>query len=488
MKKQSIILSLFLLLGFGLQAQYEVDALRYSRLNHGGTARSAALSGAFGALGGDITTLNTNPGGIAMYRSSEFVFTPNLRFGRSKSLYYDDYSNESYVNASIDNLGLVLAFKPKENSVVKRVQVGFALNRLADFSNKIGQSRFMEEGGRADYLAKQADGNYFGSLGGLQEMAWKTYLIDTIENSDQYYYNDLDEHNYQKNIHETSGDIDEFSISAGANIADKIYLGASLGFPKIEYQELNYFTESDKENISDYFRDFTIKDTYTASGRGFNAKIGAIARPVNWLRIGAAYHSPTIYQQIDEEWYTEMTTNFDQNIGGDYTHTDKTSKQGWKYQLITPSRLIGSAAILVGKVGLLSLEYEYVDYKNARIEAHSDNPTDDYSIDNESVESSYRAVGNIKTGAEVRLGPVSLRGGFAFYPSPYKNNINDDAITSYSGGIGFRGEAFFLDLAYVYSDSKDTYYVYDPTVTSLNSPANNTYKRSQTMLTLGFRF
>ena len=42
-------------------AQSDADVLRFSRTLPLGTARSAAMSGAFGALGGDISTLNVNP-------------------------------------------------------------------------------------------------------------------------------------------------------------------------------------------------------------------------------------------------------------------------------------------------------------------------------------------------------------------------------------------------------------------------------------------
>ena len=56
-----IILFLQLLLGVEMiYAQTETEILNYSRLSYAGSARAAAMGGAFGALGGDISSWNLN--------------------------------------------------------------------------------------------------------------------------------------------------------------------------------------------------------------------------------------------------------------------------------------------------------------------------------------------------------------------------------------------------------------------------------------------
>ena len=52
-----------------LFSQGVVDALKYSQQDIRGTARYMGMAGAFGALGGDITTLSQNPAGIGVYRN-----------------------------------------------------------------------------------------------------------------------------------------------------------------------------------------------------------------------------------------------------------------------------------------------------------------------------------------------------------------------------------------------------------------------------------
>ena len=71
-----------------LQAQNEDDALRYSQNFSSGTTRASSMAGAFGALGGDFSSLSINPAGIGVYRSTEFTITPTYIFSSSSSDFF----------------------------------------------------------------------------------------------------------------------------------------------------------------------------------------------------------------------------------------------------------------------------------------------------------------------------------------------------------------------------------------------------------------
>ena len=58
-----------------VHSQEIADALRYSQNNLTGTARFQAMSGAFGALGGDFSSLNINPAGSAIFLNNQVGFT-----------------------------------------------------------------------------------------------------------------------------------------------------------------------------------------------------------------------------------------------------------------------------------------------------------------------------------------------------------------------------------------------------------------------------
>ena len=81
-----IILFLQLLLGVEMiYAQTETEILNYSRLSYAGSARAAAMGGAFWALGGDISSWNLNPAAIGVFRKSSVTYTSVLNFSGNES-------------------------------------------------------------------------------------------------------------------------------------------------------------------------------------------------------------------------------------------------------------------------------------------------------------------------------------------------------------------------------------------------------------------
>ena len=80
MKKLLFVALLIICTVFTLNAQNEMQALRYSQYNPFGTARYAAQGGAIGALGGDLSAVQVNPAGLGFYRSSEFTFSPSFHW------------------------------------------------------------------------------------------------------------------------------------------------------------------------------------------------------------------------------------------------------------------------------------------------------------------------------------------------------------------------------------------------------------------------
>ena len=52
--------------------EYQDLGILFSQNDNNGSARYTAMSGAFGALGGDVSAINVNPAGIAVFNSSSF--------------------------------------------------------------------------------------------------------------------------------------------------------------------------------------------------------------------------------------------------------------------------------------------------------------------------------------------------------------------------------------------------------------------------------
>ena len=82
----------------------------FSGNDNNGTARYRAMSGAFGALGGDMSATEINPAGIAVFLKSEFSASLNSRSQSINSNYYGTNTTIDNNFANLSQAGLVFSF------------------------------------------------------------------------------------------------------------------------------------------------------------------------------------------------------------------------------------------------------------------------------------------------------------------------------------------------------------------------------------------
>ncbi len=440
-----------------LFSQNEVDALRYSRLIHGGTARYLSMGGAFSTLGADFSVLSTNPAGIGVYKKSEFMFSPAFSYNSTSSKYLGTSGEDIKYNFNFQNFGMVFAGSPGKTDTSipgwKGIQFGFGVNRLQSFNNKIYIQGLNENGTILDIYHEYAQGTPFNQLNSFDtELAYNTYLLDTagtVTNYVQAHYGGA----IQRKTITTSGGINEMVISFGGNYNDRFYIGATLGVPFIRYEELSSYQEIDERDTIADFKSLKINDELNTYGTGVNLKLGMIFRITDWARISGAFHSPTFFS-LSDEWQRSMSSNLE----GKGSYSDKSPLGKFDYNLMTPMRLIGGVAFVIAQHGSVSAEYEIVDYSEARLSQK--NISGNFIDQNDAINSAYTVANNFRIGAEWLMAPFSFRGGYALYGNPFKNNLNDETEQLISGGIGIREKNYFLDFAYVNSTSKTDYYLY----------------------------
>ena len=475
-----------------IKGQTAVDALRYSKINIGGTARYIGMGGAFGALGADFTTTSVNPAGLGLYKSSEFTITPSLYFGKTISTYNGMTAEDMRSNFNLGNAGIVFTSpvhsKPGQSGW-KYVQFATGVNRLSNFNNRMDIQGPNNQNSLLDTYVESANGiNYsdiesdpYGDYAFDLNPAWWTYLLDTIPPFNNQYFSPIpDSSNIMQAKSVSSwGSMNEWVFSFGANYNDRLYIGATFGLPWIRYYETSTYTETDYTNSIYDFKQFNRYENLDTRGSGFNFKFGFIYRISDMFRIGGAFHTPTWYSNMRDLWYTTMSSYFD---NGDYYI--KSSPTGdYHYRLTTPLRATGSLGIIFGNVGLISIDYEFANYGTARLDAS------DYSFgpENSDIKNSYRSTHQIRVGTEWRYDIFSFRGGFNYITSPYQKNINDGTTMTYSLGVGMKEKWFFIDLAYLYSKTKEDYYLYN-TADILTNPVNNDLRASTVLMTLGAKF
>lgn len=482
-----IVFTFFLVMSLAVFAQSESDALRLSQYYVGGTARGVSMGGAFGALGGDMTSLSINPAGIGVYRSSEFTFTPTIIGDNSKSTYYGNSYTDIKNSFNLNNIGYVYTLNTQREQGWVSLSFGIGYNRLADFNRNVtiatnnAQSTMLDEfvgianmaeGSTKEEKVNNLDQNY-------ELLAVKTYAIEYDPQAKEFYNDDFNTSNvdrYQEHMVNTKGGIGEYTFSMGGNYSNCLYLGATLGIQSVYYEEVkDHFEDYGNNGVN--LRNFDFTDNFNVSGTGVNFKGGAIYKPVDLLRLGLAFQSPTYYS-LRSKFYTTMNTLF--HDGENYSkESDITT---YDYNVSTPMKVVASAAVKLQQIALLSMDYEFVDYSMIHMRADDNSFTDI----NSNIQNDYKSTYNLKTGVEIKLGDFALRGGYGFYGSPYKNN-SDRTTTSYSGGLGYRGPNFFIDFAYLMLQTKYDHTLYT-TYNNINETAQITSNNSRYMMTIGFKF
>jgi hypothetical protein len=481
---------------FVAKAQYASDALRYSQLTFGGTARYMAMGGAFSAVGGDMSTLTVNPAGVAVFNKSQLAFSPGFSFQSTTSTLNGESNIAQQSAGSVQNAGLILSWRNKsEDAMWKSVNFGFVYNRTNNFNTQVYSEGLNNKSTMLDQFTDQANGTNYNNLDQFYTgPAFNTGLLDTNSGANSYFniirpY--LNNGNYilQQKTLSTSGSMGETDISFGGNYNDKLYIGATLGIPDINYNEVTTYSEIPKYNDTVFgLTSYSIQSKVFTTGSGINLKLGIIYRPNDWIRLGLAVHTPTVFSLTDE-YSTAITAIYNP---GPYAGTSPpnvalNSPQGsFSYTLTTPMRAVGGLAFIIHKQAIISADYEYVDYSTASFSAAGAS----YSSVNQTIANSYMGASNIRVGGELVLYPFSIRAGYAYYGNPYtKDAANTDMKRSISGGVGVRIKHCFIDLAYVmsYYDHQD--YMYESAYAPYgNNVASDHTTLSDVVLTMGVNF
>ena len=393
-----------------------------------------------------------------------------------------------------------------------------AFNRTGNFNNNLlyrganNQSsfsqRFLEE------IGNEGDANVVASSFPLgSSLAFNTFWIDTVGGSTNGNFdfqsrsaNLLSTGLLQEQRVQSSGGINEFALGFGVSSNDKLMLGGSLGIPVLNYKRESTFTEADATSNSNNKFDFaTFSEELTTKGVGLNLKAGLIYKPVEFVRLGLAFHSPTIYSLTDKYLYAVsadvengmgLQTQSSQVINEDYGN----APGEFKYMLATPYKLIASASYVLREIedvsqqrGFLTADVEFVNYKASSYIPDSEDYYYDESKNylddlNDAIDNAYKSAINFKVGGELKFTTFMVRAGAAYFGNPYQNINNEKGSRlNLSGGIGYRNKGIFADLTYVHAMTKDVHVPYR----LQNSPYANAQIRSavsNVMMTLGFKF
>ncbi|MCB0521261.1 MAG: hypothetical protein H6577_06520 [Lewinellaceae bacterium] len=490
---------LFISVNF-LAAQTLDDAVRYSLLEVGGTARTVGIGGAISALGADFSSLSTNPAGLATFRRSEFTFTPAFeRYTIDAKLNEkgDNFSSErDKTNFNINNLGLVFVSRPLDASW-RNTAFGIGLNRRANYR----QSFYFEgrsNGSITDRWLELVQGLTPSELDGFEAgPAFDAYAIFNPSPDDNTFYQSdfVDQQGFQdtnivvkrSQLVQRKGSMTELVFSFAGNYEDRIMIGATLGVPIFSFEETKTYNEVNEPlDSSILFDALTYTERLRTTGAGVNLKVGIIYRVNQMIRLGAAIHSPTGLG-LDDNFTTELDYRY--TDGGVSQQNSAQSPDGtFQYRIRTPWRFIGSAGFIFGKYGFVSGEVEWVDYSSAKFNFNNTDNSGDLQYEqelNNQIKDNLQGGVNIRIGGEYAFDIFRIRGGYSWAASPYTDG--NDPVSAFSLGAGIRWQAFFMDFAFRRFLADRDYLPYR-TNTAPQQLVSLEAQRNQLMLTLGFKF
>ena len=526
-------------------AQGATDVFKMSQNELRGTARFMSMAGAFGALGGDLSVLDQNPGGIGVYRSSDIGIT--VDFDSQSANEKITHTTTNQFKVTCNNFGYIGAMK-LDSDVMPNINWGISYSRPMSFnrhySGHINQLRSSLSNYIANYTnderwasvdldnrnPNEFDPYYETNAPWMSILAANNYLINP--NSNDFFhglFNSNSTGSGEYDVEETGG-VDQFNINWGGNIANIVYWGMGFGITNLDYKATTYYGESiDNAQIRHYkdhkdqqatipgYAEYGVVNSLHTYGSGCNFKLGVIVKPINEFRIGLSFHTPTYYSLKDESIaYVSAEYTPDIDYDANIVQCNDRTNQGYLgefwYKIRTPWRYIASAAAVIGGKGILSFDYERQDYSG--IEYRDDNGRLDLTTKTD-IKNYYKDINIYRVGAEYRITPqFSIRAGYSFQESPVTDRAlnGDEAIytgsttpayifdksTQYiTAGIGYRYKNFYADMAYVHKQRDSEYHAFSPYThvgefgesTFIESPtARLTEKSNKVVVTLGVRF
>ena len=544
----TVIYTLSFVIG-AVSAQSVYDGVKIADKDLNGTARFVGMGGAMGALGGDITTMGTNPAGIGIYRSNDVMTSFSYSAYGMESKYEGQKSTIDENRWSFDNIGVVFATKIGNQTPLRYVNFGFNYKRSKSFYKNMSMSgmmgvvenpsnpgspyyvsqtnsmalqatdaeRYVWDNSRqhldfdnANRIFSDPDAGWLGALGyqgGLTER-------DRIDNEPDLYVPFLPVEPSSVFNSREKGGIDQYDFNVSFNINDRVYLGLTIGAYDVDYDKYSGYDESYKRGEG-----YSLESYNNISGSGFDVKMGLILRPFEYspFRIGFAVHTPTFYKLtystsaiVTNDYRDANTDELKRIIVDTYDYVGDMKRD---YRLVTPWKYNVSLGYTVGTSLALGAEYEYEDYSTMKFKYSSNDGGGDMEFENAEVKNCLKGEHTFRIGAEYKVIPeFAFRLGYNYSSAVFRDEAvkyipsnslitdtdfsNKRSQSNYTLGIGYRGKMFYADLAYQLSTYKENFYPFynefeltQGEWTMVTPPATKvTNTRSQVLLTVGMRF
>jgi len=500
---------IFLFIGFismfSISAQDINDALLYGNGEVIGSARYRALSGAFGALGGDLSAVSVNPAGSAVFTNSFASVSLNVSVLDNETSYFGRNNPSSDSDLSLNQGGGIFVFENRnENSRWRKFAFSIAFDNTKNYddnwlsrgNNTTSIDQYFlnnAQGLRLDEIsalpgesvtdAYAGIGNEFGFANQQAYLGFDSFILEPDSDADDNttYTSNIAAGNFdQEYAYSATGYNGKIAFNLGAQYGERLYLGLNLNSHFLNYERSTFLYEQN-ENVGSVVNEVGFQNNILTNGSGFSFQLGTIYKLSNEFRVGFTYDSPT-WITITEETSQYIETVRSENGANVLQIVNPQLVNLFPdYNLQSPSKLTASFAYVFGKQGLISLDYSRRDFSKTRFKPRSDAF---FRTQNNIIENNLTVVSTLKLGGEYKINQFSFRGGYRFEGSPYKDGKTIGNLNGYSLGLGYSLGNTKLDLTYDAFNQTRDYQLYN---TGLTDAATIDAYNSNITLTLGFQ-
>ena len=413
-KKSLTILSIAS--AFYLQAQ-DVSIIRnsvdvYSANPLTGSAKFNAMAGSMGALGGDLSAINTNPASVGVFITGNISGTLAVNNSKTTSSFSNAANSYKLNNADLGQLGGVAVFETSGNTPWKFVNFGvnYTNQNIEEYIETPGNSNYKFQDQIEDLTTGNMVTGTFTSLG----------------------------HAYDR-----TGNLTNMNIAFGGNYDNKFYVGGSLNFKGATIEQYDSSRLSlDVDNNNSYVLNKQ-RTPYTEDANGFSVSAGIIGKINNNVRLGASIESPTWWTQY--RTYSEVNED---NLVYYFGYYDEDRK------FTSPMKATLSGAFVMNKNFAFNVDYS-LGLTKPKYKDPGPLPNGEESAEhqlNDFFNSYYKNLSELRVGGEYRYNNFRLRGGYGISNSPFENIYGKNNFIgkreTLGVGFGFDFKSFYIDAAY----------------------------------------
>ena len=486
-------------------AQDITDGLRYSTDATTGTARFNAMSGAFGALGGDFSAIGINPAGSAVFLNNSASISGTVVDRENVSTYFGTERQSIDTSIDLNQAGIVFVFDDlSEDSVWKKFTIGLNYDVTQNHDDQL----FIKGTGNtsiAEFFRAQAEGipldllqlrdgesisglySFLGETEGTAAqnafLGFQGFIIDPVdpENpSNTAYISNVAAGNFNQEYSLVSNGYNaKYTINFAAQYTENVFFGINLNSHSLDYDNRTFLYESNS-NAGSFINEIGFENSLSARGSGFSAQAGIIAKVADNIRLGLSYDTPTWFRISEETTQYLETTRSENNQSITEVIDPLVLNIFEDYRLNTPGKISASGAYVFGKDGLISLDYSYKDYAQIKFRPSND---PNFVAENNNISNLLKAASTIKVGGEYRIKQLSVRGGFRYEESPYKGGEIVGDLTGFSFGLGYNFGNYNFDVSYARAEQSSRQKLFNLGLTD-TAMTNTTF--TNILFTLGF--